>query len=98
MPKNYTITRSHMILIVLQFFWNAGASDDWALGAGGFQYSYTIELPPAKCNIDPNECSYGFELPASEILSVGKEQYAGLVAMLEHLQNKGFWSKQRGPK
>ena len=56
-----------------------GGSDDWALGGAGIQYSYTIELPP--------KGSPGFELPPSRILDVGKETYAGVVAMLTKLMN-----------
>jgi len=55
----------------------SGGSDDWALGSGGFQYSYTIELPP--------KGGPGFDLPPSRILPVGKEMHAGVAAMVSHL-------------
>ena len=52
------------------------------MGSAGFTYSYTIELPPSG-----GLGFEGFKLPASEILSVGKEQHAGVVAMLTYLLN-----------
>ena len=54
-----------------------GGSDDWALGSADFEYSFTIELPP--------KGSPGFVLPASRILSVGKEMFAGVAAMVTKL-------------
>ena len=58
-------------------------------------YSYIIELPPTSSKAN-GPCTYGgrlegtgFLLNKSEILEVGKEQHAGLVAMLLHLMNKG---------
>ena len=56
-----------------------GGSDDWALGSANITYSFTIELPP--------KAEPGFVLPASRILPVGKEMYAGVAAMLEKLHN-----------
>ena len=38
----------------------AGGSDDWAFGGAGIPYSYTIELPDTG--------SYGFILPASQVV------------------------------
>ena len=58
---------------------NTGGSDDWALGGAGMTYSYTIELPP--------KGNPGFALPASRIVGVGKETYAGVTAMLTKLLN-----------
>ena len=46
------------------------------------RYSYTMELPPKYGDGDR-----GFVLPASKILSVGKETYAGVSAMLTRLIN-----------
>jgi hypothetical protein len=56
-----------------------GGSDDWALGSAGFEYSFTIELPP--------QGNPGFVLPADRILPVGKETFAGVTAMLTKLLN-----------
>ena len=67
----------HIINIYLAWISIPGGSDDWALGSGGFQYSYTIELPP--------KGGPGFELPPSRILPVGKEMHAGVAAMVSKL-------------
>ena len=57
-----------------------GGSDDWASGSAGFEYSFTIELPPYSNNP-------GWVLPADRILPVGKETFAGVTAMLTKLLN-----------
>ncbi|XP_064645161.1 carboxypeptidase B-like [Lineus longissimus] len=51
----------------------AGASDDWAKGTAGAKYSYTYELRDTG--------SYGFILPASQILSTAKETYESIKKM-----------------
>ena len=68
-----------------------GDSIDWALGTAGIIYSFIIELPPASKEAN-GPCTYegiaggtGFLLKESEILNVGKEQHAGLIAMLHKL-------------
>ena len=68
-------------LFIILIFWYIGGSDDWALGSAGFTYSFTIELPP--------KGNSGFVLPASRILSVGRETHAGITAMLTKLLNDG---------
>ena len=68
----------------IQKCWNfSGIAKNWAYSVGGFNYSYTIELPP-KYSLIPLE---GFDFPENEILEVGKEQYAGLMAMLKYLKD-----------
>ncbi|XP_059476844.1 carboxypeptidase A2-like [Neocloeon triangulifer] len=52
---------------------SAGSADDWAKGVAGIKYSYTVELPDKGLS--------GFLLPASEIISTGKETFAGIKAM-----------------
>lgn len=49
----------------------AGASDDYASSIG-IEYSFTIEMTKGR---------YGFVLPANEISRVGKEIFAGIVAV-----------------
>lgn len=44
-----------------------GASDDYAAGAAGFTYAFTLELTGGG--------SYGFDLPASEISRVATETF-----------------------
>ena len=56
---------------------SSGTSKDWAKGGAGIKYSYTIELPDTGY--------YGFLLPSSRIKGVGREIYAGVVAMLTKL-------------
>lgn len=51
----------------------AGGSDDYAYGMANIKHAYTIELP------DTGE--RGFLLPPEEILPVGQETLAGVVAM-----------------
>jgi len=55
----------------------AGGSDDWAHGGAEIPYSYTVELPPDW------DSEYGFILPPSEILGVGKEALNGTIAMIK---------------
>lgn len=57
----------------------AGGSDDWALGTGGADLSYTIELPGMK---------YGFILPAKHILPVGYETFQGLKVFIDYVKSK----------
>ena len=57
---------------------------NWAYSVSRFNYSFTIELPPSKAF---HTGLSGFELPESEILETGKEQFAGLMAMLKKLNN-----------
>merc|ERR1712223_924147 len=52
----------------------AGGSDDWAKGAAGIKYSYTIELPDSG--------RYGFILPANKAKGVGQEAVALVKAMI----------------
>jgi hypothetical protein len=62
---------------LLIYFPIVGGSDDWAKGGAGIKYSYTIELP--------DRGQHGFILPAQYIESVGKEAYAGILAMMNRL-------------
>merc|ERR1712223_394454 len=55
----------------------AGGSDDWAKGAAGIKYSYTIELPDSG--------RYGFILPANKAKGVGQEAVALVKAMIAAL-------------
>ena len=62
----------------------SGSSDDWAKANASIPYTFTIELPGKPRTLCP------FEFPASEILGVGKEQFAGLKAMLNSLATNNF--------
>ena len=75
----YVVSYSELVIFY------TGGSDYWASGSAGFEYSFTIELPP--------KGSPGFVLPASRILSVGKEMYAGVAAMVTKLidDSSGEW-------
>ncbi|KAK3912817.1 Carboxypeptidase B [Frankliniella fusca] len=57
----YTIGSSTNVLYAA-----AGGSDDWAKGVAGIELSYTIELPGGN--------GHGFDLPASYIPDVGRQQ------------------------
>jgi hypothetical protein len=62
------------------FYIASGGSDDFAHGAAGIPYVYTIELP--------DEGTFGFLLPPSQIAYVGKETFAGLTAYAKELMPK----------
>lgn len=55
----------------------AGGSDDWAKGAAGIKYSYTVELR--------DKGTYGFALPASQIQATGEETLRGVAALARKL-------------
>ena len=59
----------------------AGGSDDWALGALGIPYSFTIELPDTG--------RHGFLLPANKIESVGEEAFVCVKTMVQELIKRG---------
>ncbi|XP_076762884.1 carboxypeptidase B [Xylocopa sonorina] len=48
----------------------SGASDDWAKGVAGIKYAYTVELR--------DRGTYGFLLPASQIVPTAREIWAGI--------------------
>ena len=75
----------------------AGASDDWAKGAAGIKYSYTIELPDAldgkhrwtiMVMMDLFSPNPRFRLPASYILRTGREMARALKAMALELKRR----------
>lgn len=51
----------------------AGASDDWAKGVASIKYAYTIELR--------DRGTYGFLLPATQIVPTAREIWAGIRAI-----------------
>ncbi|XP_066585213.1 carboxypeptidase B-like [Prorops nasuta] len=58
----------------------AGGSDDWAMGRGGVDLAYTIELPGGG--------SVGFDMPPSQIKRVGYETFQGLKVFHHHVEVK----------
>ncbi|KAG7188816.1 hypothetical protein KM043_008425 [Ampulex compressa] len=48
----------------------SGASDDWAKGVAGIKYAYTVELR--------DRGTYGFLLPATQIVPTAREIWAGI--------------------
>ena len=66
--KTYLIVNAINCLIVV-----AGGSDDWAKGAAGIKYAYTVELR--------DDGTYGFLLPASQIVPTGRETFAAIKAI-----------------
>ncbi|XP_034178423.2 carboxypeptidase B-like isoform X1 [Osmia lignaria lignaria] len=48
----------------------SGSSDDWAKGVAGIKYAYTLELR--------DRGTYGFLLPASQIVPTAREIWAGI--------------------
>jgi len=63
----------------------SGSSHDWAKGVANIKYSYALELRPG--NGDPDKIGrfYGFMLPASYIIPVGEETWAGLQVIAKKL-------------
>jgi hypothetical protein len=51
----------------------SGGADDWAKGVAGIKYAYTVELR--------DDGTYGFLLPASQIVATGKETFAAIKAV-----------------
>ncbi|XP_015609902.1 carboxypeptidase B [Cephus cinctus] len=51
----------------------SGGSDDWAKGVAGIKYSYTVELR--------DRGTYGFLLPATQIVPTARETWAGIRAI-----------------
>ncbi|XP_063977415.1 carboxypeptidase B-like isoform X2 [Diachasmimorpha longicaudata] len=57
-----------------------GASDDWAKGVAGIKYSYTLELR--------DRGTYGFLLPATQIIPTARETWAGVRAIARMVSNE----------
>jgi hypothetical protein len=55
---------------ILSVWLPTGGSDDWAKGAAGIKYSYTIELR--------DRGTYGFILPAQYIIPTAREALAAV--------------------
>ncbi|KAL1117688.1 hypothetical protein AAG570_004003 [Ranatra chinensis] len=70
----YTIGTSPALL-----YPTSGSSDDWAKGKAGIQYSYTVELR--------DRGTYGFLLPATQIVPTGRETFAGVRTLAKSLIN-----------
>jgi hypothetical protein len=56
---------------------NSGPSDDWALGAGGVRFVYTLELRDTGF--------WGFLLPEDQIIPTSEETWAGIKAAAEEI-------------
>jgi len=59
----------------------AGGADDWAYGSAKAKYAYTIELPDTG--------AYGFQLPASQIMPVGKSLTNALITLAKAVKQQG---------
>ncbi|XP_050695794.1 carboxypeptidase B-like [Eriocheir sinensis] len=57
-----------------EFYYAAGATDDWAKGKLGTPYSYTLELP--------DEGNFGFTLPADRIPFTFEEVKRGIIELI----------------
>jgi hypothetical protein len=51
---------------------NSGPSDDWAMGAAGIPFVYTLELRDTG--------AWGFLLPPEQIIPTSEETWAGIKA------------------
>ena len=63
----------------------SGGSDDWAKGVAKIKYSYTVELPDTGL--------YGFLLPKSEILPVGRSLHSAIYRLAAKLRTMQVWSQ-----
>jgi len=63
---------------------SSGSSRDWAHGAGGFRWVYTLELRDAG--------AYGFLLPPEQIIPTAEETWAGLQVIARHLITEEKWN------
>ncbi|XP_041375953.1 carboxypeptidase B-like [Gigantopelta aegis] len=80
MSRSYSIGRSAEVLYPA-----AGGSYDYAKGAAGIKYSYTMELPPR----DTLTNSYlGFSLPFDEISPIARDTWNGIKAQALYLDRK----------
>ncbi|GAB6031797.1 corticosteroid- binding protein [Chamberlinius hualienensis] len=68
----YTIGTSTNVLYIA-----SGGSDDWAKGAAGIKYSYTLELR--------DRGRYGFLLPPNQINQTARETWEGIKALADFL-------------
>ncbi|CAA9994178.1 unnamed protein product [Nesidiocoris tenuis] len=57
----------------------SGSSDDWAKGRAGIKYSYTLELR--------DKGTFGFLLPATQIVPTGRETFAAVKTIAKHVMN-----------
>lgn len=62
----------------------SGASPDWAYGTQGTTAAFTVEFRDTG--------SYGFQLPASQIIPNAREAIQGLVAMVDAAKNLGYFN------
>ncbi|CAG0886878.1 unnamed protein product [Darwinula stevensoni] len=60
------------------FYFAPGPSDDWAKGAAGIKYAYTIELRDTG--------TFGFLLPPEQIIPTGEETWAAVAAVARFFQ------------
>jgi hypothetical protein len=65
---------------VLIFYFLVGGADDWAKGKAGIKYAYTVELRDVG--------TYGFLLPATQIVPTGKETFAAIKAIAKAIACK----------
>lgn len=71
----------------------AGGSDDWAKGAAGVPYAYTVELRPS------SNAMRGFVLSPSEIRPCGQEMLAGFVQLATDVSDtRGIEVRSRSAK
>lgn len=71
----YTVGTSTAVLYAA-----AGGADDWSYGSAGATYSYTVELRDTG--------TYGFQLPASQIVPTGQETTAAFIALAQEVKAK----------
>lgn len=68
------------VLIIHFFFFHIGTSEDWAKGAAGIKYSYAVKLR--------DRGSFGFLLPAVQILPTAKEIFVAIKVLAKMIKSK----------
>lgn len=72
----YTIGTSTNVLYAA-----AGGADDWSYGNASAKFSYTVELRDTG--------TYGFQLPANQIIPTGEETTAAFIALAVEVKKSG---------
>lgn len=80
--STYHITCAQLV-IQSNYGFLPGSSDDWAKGAAGIKYSYKVELR--------DQGTYGYLLPATQILPTARETYVAVRALAKSIVCKSWF-------
>jgi len=77
--QSSVFNKSYIPVSSYEFYLAAGTAKDWAKGAMGIKYSYTLELRDLG--------DYHFLMPPSEIEDTGMEMWSSLSALVEYMRD-----------